>query len=110
MNNKERFLRAASFFSGAYTQPVLELSPFDPTLTLSDEAKKKSVMAVEELHEFFKPEPEAEEWDFEEAYAKVMTQRQWASKDQKWADKILKACHALRFLRSSRFRNSQENE
>jgi hypothetical protein len=42
MNNNERLLGAASFFSRAYTQPVPELSPFDPTLTPSDEAKTLS--------------------------------------------------------------------
>ncbi|TDL15353.1 hypothetical protein BD410DRAFT_121938 [Rickenella mellea] len=90
---KDRFTRAASFFSRAYTSRVPEEDDFT-AVGFSHQCRQTSITVIQELLEFHNASLLQEstvvnsEWDFCLAFADVNSQREWAMEERRWADKI----------------------
>jgi hypothetical protein len=102
--DRNTFLRAASFFARAYTQPLPDEGNFQG-VGFSAECRETSTKAIRELLNFYRPEilqdaNSSQEWQIEAAYENVHSQRQWALEDRKWADRLVDACD-LKFLKLS---------
>ncbi|KAI4123352.1 MAG: hypothetical protein LQ338_005305 [Usnochroma carphineum] len=111
--DKEAFMRAASFFSRAYNQDISEHADSANQEELEQKSLVTSIKTVKELLQLYNPEllrdGYTRNWDYRGAFARSETRRSWALEERKWADKLIEACN-LGFLKLWRTNQVQQEE
>ena len=96
--DREKFVRASSFFARAYTVPAPQEDEFVGK-GFSSECRETSATALRELLEWYDKDilkdPVDKAWNFENALQNVNSQREWALEERKWADKLIETCGLL---------------